>query len=562
MPHGRGQVQYVELGLRRDGTIVGLRCRVVGDAGAYAGFGGMLAFGPTRIDGAGRLPHPQDRVRRRRRSSPTSRRWARTAVPAARKLPRCSSASWTWPPAELGIDPVVHPPAEPPRPRGVPLHDGDRRDLRHRRLRRRAHRGGPAGRATTSCGPSRPTRRERGDTVAARHRGLRLRRDHRGRRGQRVLRGRDPRRRHRHGEGGHVGPRPGPRHRVLAARVRAARHTASSRSSSCSPTPHGCCVAAAPAGRARCSSAAARCSARPAKCSNRPGAWPASCSRPRPKTSCVTADGRLGVAGVPAKSFTWAEVATAAEEQRRAARRRARLPPGRRDVPVRRARRRGRGRHRDRQGRCRSATSRSTTAGGSSTRCSSTVRCTAASRRASRRRCGSTWSTTKTATRSRRRSPSTRSRARRSFATFEVGHTETPSPMNPLGAKGIGESATVGSTPAVQNAVVDACQPPRRPPHRHAAARPERVWRAIEDARAGTLPDPVARAAGRVRRSPGPPPRGAASARRRHRHLTRHVTAPGERTHLSVLSRTWRGSPRDRFAGRAHRHASSACGSA
>ncbi|WP_346072835.1 xanthine dehydrogenase family protein molybdopterin-binding subunit [Saccharopolyspora thermophila] len=48
MPHGRAQVQYAELGLRRDGTIVGLRCRVIGDAGAYAGFGGSLALGSTR----------------------------------------------------------------------------------------------------------------------------------------------------------------------------------------------------------------------------------------------------------------------------------------------------------------------------------------------------------------------------------------------------------------------------------------------------------------------------------------------------------------------------------
>jgi carbon-monoxide dehydrogenase large subunit len=32
----------------------------------------------------------------------------------------------------------------------------------------------------------------------------------------------------------------------------------------------------------------------------------------------------------------------------------------------------------------------------------------------------------------------------------------TPSPRNPLGAKGIGEAATIGSTPAVVNAVVDA----------------------------------------------------------------------------------------------------------
>jgi aerobic carbon-monoxide dehydrogenase large subunit len=39
---------------------------------------------------------------------------------------------------------------------------------------------------------------------------------------------------------------------------------------------------------------------------------------------------------------------------------------------------------------------------------------------------------------------------------FELAHTETPTPLNPLGAKGIGESATIGSTPAVQNAAVDA----------------------------------------------------------------------------------------------------------
>ena len=40
--------------------------------------------------------------------------------------------------------------------------------------------------------------------------------------------------------------------------------------------------------------------------------------------------------------------------------------------------------------------------------------------------------------------------------TLETSNTETPTPVNPMGAKGIGESATIGSTPAVQNAVVDA----------------------------------------------------------------------------------------------------------
>ena len=42
------------------------------------------------------------------------------------------------------------------------------------------------------------------------------------------------------------------------------------------------------------------------------------------------------------------------------------------------------------------------------------------------------------------------------FPSFEASNTETPTPLNPLGAKGIGESGTIGSTPAVQNAVVDA----------------------------------------------------------------------------------------------------------
>jgi carbon-monoxide dehydrogenase large subunit len=66
---------------------------------------------------------------------------------------------------------------------------------------------------------------------------------------------------------------------------------------------------------------------------------------------------------------------------------------------------------------------------------------------------------------------------------FETSNTMTPSPRNPLGAKGIGESGTVGSTPAIQNAVVDAVS--------HLGVRhidmplsPERVWRAIREASA------------------------------------------------------------------------------
>ncbi len=62
--------------------------------------------------------------------------------------------------------------------------------------------------------------------------------------------------------------------------------------------------------------------------------------------------------------------------------------------------------------------------------------------------------------------------------SFERRPQETPSPLNPLGAKGIGESGTIGATPAVQNAVVDALS--------HLGIRhvdipttPERVWSAM-----------------------------------------------------------------------------------
>jgi aerobic carbon-monoxide dehydrogenase large subunit len=62
--------------------------------------------------------------------------------------------------------------------------------------------------------------------------------------------------------------------------------------------------------------------------------------------------------------------------------------------------------------------------------------------------------------------------------SFELVDMETPTWVNPLGAKGIGESGTIGATPAIQNAVCDALG--------HLGVRhvdmpctPERVWRAI-----------------------------------------------------------------------------------
>ncbi|HEX6785550.1 MAG TPA: xanthine dehydrogenase family protein molybdopterin-binding subunit [Acidimicrobiales bacterium] len=68
--------------------------------------------------------------------------------------------------------------------------------------------------------------------------------------------------------------------------------------------------------------------------------------------------------------------------------------------------------------------------------------------------------------------------------SFETENTETPTPLNPLGAKGIGESGTIGSMPAVQNAVVDALSH-LGVRHLEMPCTPERVWRAINEAAAG-----------------------------------------------------------------------------
>jgi carbon-monoxide dehydrogenase large subunit len=65
---------------------------------------------------------------------------------------------------------------------------------------------------------------------------------------------------------------------------------------------------------------------------------------------------------------------------------------------------------------------------------------------------------------------------------FDTARTQTPSPLNPLGAKGIGESGAIGSTPAVHNAVVDALTP-FGVTHVDIPTTPERVWRAIQEAR-------------------------------------------------------------------------------
>ncbi len=68
--------------------------------------------------------------------------------------------------------------------------------------------------------------------------------------------------------------------------------------------------------------------------------------------------------------------------------------------------------------------------------------------------------------------------------SFELVASETPTTINPLGAKGIGEAGTIGSTPAVLNAVIDAVSY-LGVRHIDMPATPEKVWAAINEARAG-----------------------------------------------------------------------------
>jgi carbon-monoxide dehydrogenase large subunit len=67
------------------------------------------------------------------------------------------------------------------------------------------------------------------------------------------------------------------------------------------------------------------------------------------------------------------------------------------------------------------------------------------------------------------------------FPRFELSATVTPTPVNPLGAKGIGEAGTLGSTPSIVSAAVDALSP-LGVKHIDMMLRPEKLWRLVNSA--------------------------------------------------------------------------------
>ncbi len=65
---------------------------------------------------------------------------------------------------------------------------------------------------------------------------------------------------------------------------------------------------------------------------------------------------------------------------------------------------------------------------------------------------------------------------------FETDRTETPSPSNPLGVKGVGEAGTIAATPAIVNAAIDALRP-AGVSFMDMPLTPMRVWQYMEEAR-------------------------------------------------------------------------------
>ena len=61
---------------------------------------------------------------------------------------------------------------------------------------------------------------------------------------------------------------------------------------------------------------------------------------------------------------------------------------------------------------------------------------------------------------------------------IETHSTQTPSPVNPLGVKGVGEAGTIGASPAIVNSVVDALSP-LGVRHIDMPLTPEKIWKLI-----------------------------------------------------------------------------------
>ena len=483
-PHGRGQVDYVEMGFTSEGRITGLRCRVVSDAGAYAGFGGALALGPTRMMATGVYRVPRvgfDVAVALTNTTPMGAFRGAGRPEAAEYLERVMDVAA----AELGIDPVE--------------------------LRRRNLIGAEQFPFTTPTG----TRYDCGDypkaldaaIEAAGYEDLRAEQARRRAAGERrllgigvavyvevtggsggeygeVAIGADGGATIKVGTSAHGQGHATSFAMIVADRLGIPLGMVRFVQSDTASVPRGGGTGGSRSlqlGGSAVSVAADGVLARARELA-------AAALEADPADIAVTADGRLGVAGVPSRALSWAELAARADDageplsvaldHRQEA---ATFPFGAHVAVVEVDRDTGLVRPLrhvavDDCGRIvNPLIVTGQQHGGIAQGMAQAL-----------------WEqmvydpdgTPLTTNLADYAMPSAAE-----MPSFETYNTETPTPLNPLGAKGIGESGTIGSTPAVHNAVVDALAH-LGVRHLDMPCTPERVWRAIRAAEAGT-PEPA-----------------------------------------------------------------------
>ena len=478
MTHGRAQQHTITIGGSRDGDVQAYRLEIVQDAGAYPKIGAILPF-LTILMTTGPYDIPKAEAVAKvvvTNTTPIGAYRGAGRPEATAAIERAMDLFAT----EIGVDPaevrrknLLPPFTEPHQTAFGALYDtGDYVAALDKAL-------DAAGYADLRSGAGRAARQRR--RPPARHRARQLRRDHRhGRRRRHATAGERHRRGapRRHGDDPHrhLAARPGSRDRLGHAGQRGARHPGREDHAQVGrhrPDPRGRRHRrlAQPPARRRGRPAGVPGAHRGGQAARR-GAAGGQRGRPglRQEPQRVRRGGRPGRVG-PADPAGRERAAAGPDGVLRAGR----------DLPVRHPRRRRRGRHRDRQGRRCAASSPSTT------RACVLNPLLAEGQRHGGIAQGAAQAFLEEVVYDADGNPLTTSFADYPFLSatevpsFELADMATPTTYNPLGAKGIGEAGTIGATPAVQNAIIDAVAH-LGVRHIDMPATSRRVWQAIQQA--------------------------------------------------------------------------------
>ena len=484
MVHGRAQQHTVRIGGTRDGRILAYHLDIVQDCGAYPRFGLFLpTLTQLMASGVYDLPYCGSSYRvvvsnttpisaYRGAGRPGGDRGHRAGRGPVRRRDRHGPGRGA--------------PPEPGAAGRVPLHHPGRGGVRHRCVRGSAGQGAGRGRVSRSCAPSRRRRREHGDAVqlgigvscyveitAGDYSGgetSRLVVDSTG--AATVYTGSSP-----HGQGHQTAFA-----MLVTSELGIPMDRITVRHGDTDEVPTGRRHVRLPVAAARRQRGA-------------PGRGRGQASRPAGLAASLleaseadleldVSRGTWQVRGDPDTALSWAAIAGAGRPGR--AGRRGGLPAGQPDLPVRRACRGGAGGHRDRQGHPASGTSPWTT------RAVVLNPVLAEGQRHGGIAQGVAQALLEEVRYDPDGNPLTSTLADYAAITatelpsFELVEMETPTTVNPLGVKGIGEAGTIGATPAALSAVVDAVAH-LGVRHIDMPATPLRVWTAINEEGSGEV---------------------------------------------------------------------------